>query len=74
MSNVTWCDPGEHAFKKDAPGSVHFEGKRAGESGAIESVTTDACAIHNPFPVVKPNATSQLTIDSTFELNGGVVD
>lgn len=49
MSNVMWCDPGDHSFKANAPGSVHFQGTQVDENGIRQTVDTDACAEHNPY-------------------------
>lgn len=49
MSGAMWCDPGNHAFKNGAEGSVHFQGTQTGEGGRTETVNIDACAAHNPY-------------------------
>lgn len=49
MSRVLWCDQGEHAFKADSPGSLHFEGTGYDETGKQVQQDMDACAEHNPF-------------------------
>jgi hypothetical protein len=74
MSNVTWCDPGNHAFKTGTPGAIHFEGTQVNAEGKSESVSTDACPEHNPYAEssVKDNAQRlRLTAEAEQELNNG---
>lgn len=49
MSNVLWCDPGEHAFKDGAKGSIHFDGSGVDDDGKTVNETFDACIEHNPM-------------------------
>jgi hypothetical protein len=72
MSNVLWCDPGNHAFKAGAAGSIHFQGSQIDDDGKTVTVDTDACAEHNPHA---PKATREnaermrLTAEAEQELN-----
>jgi len=50
MSNVKWCDPGEHAFKAGVPGSQSFSGTSVDESGNIVQMSMDACPDHSFQP------------------------
>lgn len=72
MSNVLWCDPGDHAFKKGAPGSMHFDGSSIGEDGSTIDQSMDMCADHNPLRARPENIVKEL--QSEFPINGGVVD
>jgi hypothetical protein len=74
MSNVLWCDNGNHAFKAGAPGAIHFEGTQQDENGSPVTVVTDACAIHNPFApkdVKDSEERKMLTAEVEEELTNG---
>lgn len=49
MSNVLWCDNGDHAYKAGQPGSISFNAEQYDENGAVQQVKQHACADHNPF-------------------------
>lgn len=49
MSNVSWCDLGDHAFKSGEPGSTTYTGTQFDENGRPVQTTIDACREHNPF-------------------------
>lgn len=49
MSNVSWCDYGNHAFKKGVPGSSNFTANVTGEDGSMQTQNLDACPDHNPL-------------------------
>lgn len=49
MSNVTWCDPGNHSFKANEPGSTHYSAQEIDENGNPVIGEVDACKLHNPF-------------------------
>ncbi len=71
MSSVLWCDPGDHAFKSNAPGSVHFEGEERDENGTLVSTSIDACVLHRPDRKPNPNSDAvrqALTIEAANEL------
>lgn len=70
VSNVSWCDTGNHAFRTGSPGSVHWQGEEVGDDGSTTCADMDACGDHNPFrakpksimkelnemyPIVEPN-------------------
>lgn len=57
MSQVSWCDEGEHAFKAGAPGSVDYSATVTDENGRRQTVVRDACADHSPF---QPKEVKQL--------------
>jgi len=48
MSTVLWCDPGNHAFKTGAAGSVHFKGSEVDNDGNETNTSIDACHEHRP--------------------------
>lgn len=47
MSNVLWCDPGDHPFKAGMPGSQRFNGTTIGEEGEVINALMDACPDHS---------------------------
>lgn len=47
MSNVLWCDPGNHAFKAGQPGSQSFQGTTRDEEGNPIRIEMDACSEHS---------------------------
>lgn len=47
MSNVKWCDIGEHAFKAGAPGSQTITGTEWDEDGNSLQVQQDVCPDHS---------------------------
>jgi hypothetical protein len=53
MSNVLWCDYGDHAFKAGAPGSGDFEGTYYAEDGTPVREKRHACGEHNPMNAPK---------------------
>jgi hypothetical protein len=57
MSNVAWCDPGDHAFKAGSPGSVDYTASIREDNGNKVTQTMDACGDHSPF---RNEATKQL--------------
>jgi hypothetical protein len=71
MSNVLWCDPGDHAFKAGSPGALHFQGTETDENGRTVSSEVDACAKHNPFradpEVIKKELLSEYPIRNSEE-------
>lgn len=50
MSNVAWCDYGNHAFKKGEEGSSSFQGTEVVD-GITTTVNMDACTDHNPLNI-----------------------
>ena len=50
MSNVSWCDNGNHAFKSGEPGSQAFRGTSIDENGMSVSMAMDSCAHHAYVP------------------------
>lgn len=48
MSKVSWCDPGNHAFKAGEDGSASFSGVQHIEGRPVD-VTQDVCRKHNPY-------------------------
>jgi hypothetical protein len=54
MSNVLWCDYGDHAFKRGTPGSASFDATSVDDNGQNVNATMDACPTHNPLRV-KPD-------------------
>lgn len=46
LSNVKWCDAGDHAFKAGTPGSQSATMQEADEDGIMRSVNMDMCADH----------------------------
>jgi len=73
MSTVLWCDPGNHAFKKGAPGSLHFEGELVNEeTGMTENQSMDACVDHNPMRINTSHIVKELQAE--YPVNGGVTD
>jgi hypothetical protein len=72
MSKVLWCDPGDHPFKADAPGSATLQGSQVDDNGMRQEVTQDVCVTHNPYAsqTAKDNAVrAQLTAAAETELN-----
>jgi hypothetical protein len=67
MSSVTWCDPGNHAFKTGEPGSAHWEANTVGEDGAHTNGSMDACGKHNPFRVEPKNIVKELNAEYPIE-------
>lgn len=53
MSNVLWCDPGNHAFKRGEPGSQSFNGTFIDENGITQAQNMDACSEHSFGPKTK---------------------
>lgn len=51
MSNVQWCDPGNHAFKAGEKGSQSFNGTQVNEEGIPVTVRMDACSKHSFRPM-----------------------
>lgn len=47
VSQVKWCDNGEHAFKANEPGSQSFQGTEYDENGTAQQVQRDVCAKHS---------------------------
>jgi hypothetical protein len=50
VSNVKWCDSGNHAFKAGVDGSASFEGVNYVDGKPV-SATQDVCPKHNPYNV-----------------------
>jgi hypothetical protein len=46
MSNVLWCDPGNHVFKKGEPGSQSFNGTFVDDDGITQAQIMDVCSQH----------------------------
>ncbi len=46
VSAVKWCDPGDHAFKANIPGSQSFTGQERDENGSVTEVSMDMCPRH----------------------------
>lgn len=46
MSTAAWCDPGDHAFKRDIPGSQSGTMTIRDENGIPQTVNYDACPDH----------------------------
>lgn len=85
MSTVLWCDPGDHAFKNGAPGSVHFKGSEVDNDGNETNTSIDACHEHRPdrvrteyiakelnaqYPTInQPYIDKQMRDDTTVEHN-----
>lgn len=63
MSNVLWCDPGNHAFKSGARGSLHWSGTQVGEDGRHQTVDMDACVDHNPMRAEPEHIVKELQTD-----------
>lgn len=49
MSQVLWCDYGDHAYKASEPGSVSFSGQQYDENGVSQQMQMHACRKHNPM-------------------------
>lgn len=47
VSNVKWCDFGDHAFKANTPGALSFTGQQNDENGLPQTVQMDVCGIHS---------------------------
>lgn len=60
MSNVLWCDPGNHAFKANEPGSVHYQGTAYEKDGSRHEADVDACSQHNPFGAHPENTVKEI--------------
>ena len=58
MSNVLWCDPGDHAFKAGMPGSQRFNGTVIGEDGESITQLMDACPEHS-FSMKRKSLTAE---------------
>jgi hypothetical protein len=51
MSNVSWCDYGDHAFKRGAEGSASFSGTEYDSAGRPVDTKMDTCSDHNPLNI-----------------------
>ncbi len=60
VSNVAWCDYGDHAFKKGEEGSASFEGTEWIDGKPVNN-TMDACGKHNPMNVSREAAKYAIT-------------
>ena len=47
MSSAAWCDPGNHAYKANEPGSQTIQGSQVDENGATQVVNLNACKEHS---------------------------
>jgi hypothetical protein len=63
VSNVLWCDLGDHPFKAGQPGSTHYAGNNIDDAGNVQTATIDACAIHNPFRAKPENIVKELNAE-----------
>lgn len=63
MSNVLWCDPGNHPFKEGAKGSIHFTGASVDDNGNHVTADVDACGDHNPFRAEPKNIVKELNAE-----------
>jgi hypothetical protein len=71
MSNVTWCDRGDHAFKAASPGSARYTIEQPDENGETLRMTQDACPEHNPYAPAKASKEAErkrLTAEVEAEL------
>lgn len=55
MSDVKWCDPGDHAFKAGCPGSQSMTGSEVDADGIARQVNMHACAQHAYGPSISNN-------------------
>jgi hypothetical protein len=69
MSNVSWCDYGDHAFKTGSTGAASFEVSEINDEGQSVRTTMDACGEHNPLNVRREAARYQLTPEAYEVLN-----
>lgn len=69
VSNVTWCDYGDHAFKTGEKGSASFAGTEFGNNGQPIEVRMDACNKHNPMAVQREAEQYSLSSEEYRELN-----
>lgn len=53
VSQVNWCDVGEHAYKANEPGSQSFQGTEYDANGDARQVRKDVCATHSFQPEKK---------------------
>jgi hypothetical protein len=63
MSQVSWCDPGNHAFKAGIDGSASFEGVNYVDGKPVNA-RQDVCPKHNPY-----NATVDIERAITAQAN-----
>lgn len=61
MSQVAWCDYGDHAFKRGSEGSASFQGTEFDGNGVAINTTMDACGKHNPLNVSREAAKYSIT-------------
>jgi len=47
VSKVSWCDPGDHAFKANTPGAMSFTGQQNDDNGVPQTVSMDVCGVHS---------------------------
>ncbi len=64
MSQVAWCDPGDHAFKKNSPGAQSLDIMQRDDQGAEQRVTLDICGKH-AFPTGNNNPTMR-AVESAY--------
>jgi hypothetical protein len=65
MSQVAWCDPGDHAFKKNSPGAQSLDIMQRDDEGEAERVTLDICGAH-AFPTGTNNPTMR-AVESAYK-------
>lgn len=64
MSRVSWCDYGDHAYKRGVAGSVTLNGVEYDENNVAHNTDMDACPDHNPLNIAKQAAKYQISPDA----------
>ncbi len=67
MSRVSWCDYGDHPFKRGVEGSASFSGTEFVEGRAVDT-TMDACPDHNPMRIQREASKYQLSTEAYREV------
>lgn len=67
MANVLWCDPGNHPYKADEPGSFSGTGVVYLPDGKQENRRQDVCAEHNPANPHRVTTVREILRDRTPE-------
>lgn len=62
VSNVKWCDPGDHAFKANTPGAVSFTGQQNDDQGIPQTVQMDVCGVHSGRIFASPQEQEKSTM------------
>lgn len=61
MSRVSWCDYGNHAYKRGVAGSVTLNGVEYDDDNVAHNTDMDACPDHNPLNIAKQTAKYQIS-------------